>query len=103
MSKLAEDYYAKHGHYPEQAGAKTEGPSHDAARSIDARALRETVLADLKERGPSTADECAKRLGRNVLAIRPRFSELVALGTIVDAGERRRNASRRFATVWRAC
>ena len=41
-------------------------------------------------------------LGESVLAIRPRFSELRALGQITDTGARRINDSGRSAIVWRA-
>jgi len=37
-----------------------------------------------------------------VPAVQPRFSELRALGSIVDTGERRQNDSGRNAIVWRA-
>jgi predicted ArsR family transcriptional regulator len=48
-----------------------------------------------------TADEAASELGESILAIRPRLSELVALGKIEDSGLRRKNASGMTATVWR--
>jgi hypothetical protein len=46
-----------------------------------------------------TADECAHRLGMNILSVRPRFTELKALGLIHDTGLRRRNWSTRMAKV----
>jgi len=36
------------------------------------------------------------------LSIRPRLTELLALGKIADTGETRTNASGKKATVWRA-
>ena len=88
-------------HYPDVAGWKNTGTSQDAAESIDASTLRASVRACLHAHGSMTADECALRLGQSVLAIRPRFSELRALGSIVDTGTRRFNQSGKAASVWR--
>lgn len=49
-----------------------------------------------------TADEVAARLGENVLAIRPRITELANAGKIQDSGTRRRNESGKSAIVWEA-
>lgn len=89
--------------YPTVPGAKTSGTSQAAAEAMRPRAgiLRAKVLACLKDRA-LTADECADVLRETVLAIRPRFSELRALGQIIDTGERRQNDSGRSAIVWRA-
>jgi hypothetical protein len=49
-----------------------------------------------------TADECAAVLQRDVLSIRPRFSELRTRGTLEDSLERRVNQrSGKRAIVWR--
>lgn len=98
MSRIAEAYAA--GLYPESPGAKVDGPSREAARAINACDLQYRVLLKLRD-GPATADEVADALGLSVLAIRPRFSELLAQGFIVDSGARRKNKSGRTATVWR--
>ena len=89
--------------YPAAPGAKVEGTSTEAARSMLKRAsiLRDKVEALLKTQS-LTADECAEILNETVLAIRPRLSELRADDKIIDTGERRFNASRRRAIVWRA-
>lgn len=102
MSRIAEDYYAKHGRYPDAPGAKVEGTSRDAARAMapSAGGLRGQVLAVIAAK-PSTADEVAAALDLSILTIRPRVSELVALGEVEDGGERRCNASRRRAVVWK--
>jgi hypothetical protein len=65
--------------------------------------LREQVYAEFIAAGEAgmTADEVAARLGRTVLACRPRCSELVAKGRIVPTGARRPNASGMSAAVWR--
>ena len=88
--------------YPEAAGHKATGTSQAAAQSVNAVALRSLVLTKLAHVGPMTADECAVRLGKSLLSIRPRFSELHAMRLIVDTGDRRRNVSGKSATVWRA-
>lgn len=89
--------------YPVEAGWKEEDTSREAAETVDAVGLRALVVECLKE--PSnllglTADECAAELELSVLAIRPRFSELRALGVIEDTGDRRLNVSGRWAKVW---
>ena len=86
--------------YPQTAGYKRIGTSSDAAHSIDARTLRGKVLEELS-RAPGTADELALRLHIDKLSIRPRCSELAALGKVEDSGVRRLNASGKKAVVWR--
>ena len=89
--------------YPNIPGAKRTGTSKLAADSMRARAipLRDRVLYVLIA-SPQTADEVAGTLALSILAIRPRLSELLALGKIVETSERRRNQSGKLATVWRA-
>lgn len=86
--------------YPDSAGYKEPTTSREAAETVDASGLRRLVLACLDRHGPMTTDECAQRLGRTVLAIRPRFSELRAKGQIADSGERHLNVSGKRAVVW---
>jgi predicted ArsR family transcriptional regulator len=90
--------------YPAVPGSKAAGTSSEAAEAMKPRAgiLRAKVLDCLRTRCPLTADECAEMLGDSVLAIRPRFSELRALGLVVDTGDRRINDSGRRAIVWGA-
>ena len=90
--------------YPEHPGAKVAGTSQDAANEMAEHAptLREQVLrlfVNLDSR--VTTDEAADFLNKSVLAIRPRFSELRAMGKIEPTGERRTNASGMTAMVWR--
>lgn len=89
--------------YPAAPGAKAAGTSQEAAEAMRPRAhiLRAKVLACLKGRSMTT-DECASLLEESVLSIRPRFSELRALGLVTDTGDRRMNDSGRRAIVWRA-
>lgn len=88
--------------YPLAAGFKRIGTSSDAARSIDAKTLRARVLTELGK-APGTADEIALRLRIDKLSIRPRCSELAALGKVEDSGVRRKNASGKYAVVWQLC
>ena len=90
--------------YPHTPGAKRAGTSKLAADSMRWRApgLRARVLAVLTRYQPLTADEVASMLNASILSIRPRLSELLALGKIVETSERRRNQSGKMATVWRA-
>jgi predicted ArsR family transcriptional regulator len=62
--------------------------------------LQRRVLAALAT-APDIPDALAVRLGEDRLAIRPRFTELAALGLIVKSGERRNNGSGRKAAVWK--
>lgn len=90
--------------YPDIPGHKatTTETSERAADSMRPKSelLRDRCLAAL-EREELTADECAAEIGETVLATRPRFSELSAMGKIEPTSERRRNESGRSAVVWR--
>lgn len=93
--------------YPFQPGTKElSGTSAEAAESMKGHAgtLRGLVLetmrtSPLRAMGWTT-DEMAEFLNTSILSIRPRFSELKALGMIYDTGERRLNNSGRKAVVW---
>lgn len=89
--------------YPSHPGAKVSGPSQDAADNMAEHAptLRDR-LDELFDRVPNmTADEGADRLKAEIWSVRPRFSELVRMGRIVDAGVRRKNKSGMTATAWK--
>ncbi len=86
--------------YPHLAGFKAPGTSQAAAATVDAKTLRGQVLRTLERCGDLTADEIAHRLAESILSIRPRLSELRALGLVVDSGRRRPNASGRSAIVF---
>lgn len=92
--------------YPSDPGFKDADTGRAAADCIapEAPRLRSICLDALKAHTPdcATADEIAAELGRSVLAIRPRFSELVRQGLIRDTGARRQNESGCSAKVWRA-
>lgn len=89
--------------YPHSPGFKTGSTSAEAAASMEEQAATLRYKAHsllLLER--LTADEVAGRLGESILAMRPRLSELHAVGSISDSGERRCNRSGRNAIVWKA-
>jgi predicted ArsR family transcriptional regulator len=90
--------------YPDHPGAKVAGTSADAAVSMvpTASILRAQCLELVRKRGPLTADQCAEIIGRDRLAVRPRFSELNLAGQIKDTGIRRENSSGRKAVAWSA-
>ena len=67
----------------------------------DAAKLRERCLAILKSR-EATADEVAEIMGKSVLSIRPRISQLAAAGLIYDTGRRGKNNSGHSAIIWAA-
>lgn len=93
------DLFTYQPRYPQSPGYKGGETSLAAARSIDANTLRAKVLTELGK-SPGTADEIAGRLGLSILSIRPRCSELAALGKIEDSGIRHLNSSGRSAVVW---
>lgn len=97
--------------YPRSPGFKERTTSRDAARAIAPRAqtIRDQVYATLRNVWPAglTADEVAVRIGRREFSVRPRLSELRAVGEIMPAtwaasGEplRRANESGVDAIVW---
>lgn len=89
--------------YPETPGYKKSGTSKAAADSMIKKApsLQQKVL-DVLFHQDLTADECAAEIGRSLLSIRPRLTELLRLGKIADTGLTRANDSGKQATVWRA-
>jgi hypothetical protein len=90
------DYPLSPGHYgSDTSRAAAEHIASDAAR------LRTLVLGSLRHHGPATADEVAGRLALSILSVRPRCTELLKSGAIVDTGNRRPNSSGRNAKVWR--
>ena len=81
--------------YPHGPGFKSHGTSSAAAHDLAASAarLRMDVLREFTA-GEGTADQIATRIGRSILSVRPRVSELSALGKIEQTGERRKNEVR---------
>jgi len=94
--------YQPPARYPASPGFKTAGPSEEAAKAMKPRAatIREGVLACLAL-SPMTPEEVAARLGIDILAVRPRFSECLKLNLVEKTTDRRRSRSGLSATVWR--
>ena len=90
--------------YPSRPGWKGTSTSEAAASAMrrSAGSLRERALCVLGRGYGATADEVAESLGESAFTIRPRVAELFKLGQVEDTGQRRRNASGKFAIVWRA-
>jgi predicted ArsR family transcriptional regulator len=93
--------------YPHSPGYKARDTARDAAAAMKpkAKTLRDKALAEIRASGHHglTADEVAGRLGKSIMSIRPRLSELVEFQAIRDTGKRRTNAcSGRSAVVWMA-
>ena len=88
--------------YPNSCGYKRPGTSEEAAASMRLASgpLRMACLACLLDRRGMTADEIAVEIGEDRLAVRPRLTELQALGLVKDSGDRRKNDSGRRAIVW---
>lgn len=89
--------------YPLAPGFKARNTSREAAQAIapKAKTLRERVLEAVKA-APGTPETIAARLGLPLLSIRPRFSELSALGKIRDTGKRGTSDGGKRAIVWEA-
>lgn len=88
--------------YPHAAGSKRVGPSEDAAKAVTPtiKEAHRKILFALRADGPATADEIAERIGKTILYTRPRMSEMVNLGLIVETEVTRPNDSGKPATVW---
>lgn len=87
---------------PTYLNYKKDGTSAQAAMESHNKAatLRIMVLTCLMKHGPMTTDECASKLGKDKLSIRPRFSELFKAGKIKPTGERGLNDSGKQADKW---
>lgn len=87
--------------YPDTPGYKERGgTSEAAAKAMEPRAgtLRDRALAEIR-RLPGTADEIAARLNKNILAIRPRITELIDRGLVRKSGKTRPNESGHEAAI----
>jgi hypothetical protein len=87
--------------YPNAPAFRNRDTSRDAAEAIapTAKIISDKVLRLLAS-GDFTADEAAKRINIDKLAVRPRFSELSRKELIKDSGVRRLNDSGKRAIVW---
>jgi len=97
---LFEPTEGPYGALPGHRGVDTSIAAAEAVKP-KAATLRAGVLECLKANPDGlTADECAVMMGETVLSVRPRCSELLRLGQIVQAGIKRPNASGLMAMVW---
>lgn len=94
--------YQPPARYPASPGFKTAGPSEEAAKAMKPRAatIREGVLACLVL-SPMTPEQIAARLGIDILAVRPRLTELKLLGQVEKTEARGPSRGGLSATVWR--
>jgi predicted ArsR family transcriptional regulator len=87
--------------YPEAPGWKARDTAQAAAEAIapEAKSLKARVMAALKK-APGTPEQIAHRIGAPLMNVRPRLSELSALGLVVDSGARGQAMGGRKAIVW---
>lgn len=89
--------------YPQTPGYKAKDTETSAqaatAVKVDADNLRDLCEAALKIKD-RTADEVADAVGRGILSVRPRISELKKLGRVTASKSRRSNSSGHTAVVW---
>ena len=87
--------------YPETPALGKTDTSREAAAIMRpcASTLRDLVLKTLKERGPMSSYQASEITGVDHSALQPRFSELKALGQIIDTGERHRRPNGRSASI----
>ena len=99
------DGRARQPSYPHAPGFKQRGGASEAAARIIApriSGLRAKVLQEITRHPEGvTADEVADAIGKTEFSVRPRVTELQAIGKIVPTGERRRNRSGMSASVWK--
>src|SRR5262245_34824026 len=91
------------GHYPDEPGWKEGGTSRDAAESMAmlSPTLRKLASRYIVKFPYPTAHEIAAALHQTPFTIRPRVSELRAMGLITNHG-RGTNLSGKKAYRWRA-
>jgi hypothetical protein len=91
--------------YPDRPGFKEKGgASEDAANALAPMLKKnqaETLAAFERAARPMTADELADFMGRTIVQIRPRVSELRRLGKIIPTGERRKSSFGQPSAVWK--
>lgn len=100
------DLFDAPARYPEQPGSKVDGTSRESARRIAGHAacVRRAVLNEFIAAYPRglTSDEAAELVAESILTVRPRVTELKALGMLELTTDRRCNDSGHAAAVLRA-
>ena len=85
--------------YPHKAGWKALGTSKESAENVKDVQESHKLILKVLESGNFTSDEIASKLGMSILYIRPRCTELKALGLLSKSGLRRENSSGQSANV----
>jgi predicted ArsR family transcriptional regulator len=93
--------------YPNFPGSRDNAPetSREAARTIVdvARTHRLKVLEALKgETFGLSSEAIAGKIGLTKYSVRPRISELVASGEVIETPFREKNSDGRSVVIWRA-
>lgn len=87
-----------------KAPARAADTSQQAAKALEPSVVRYRALVfhaiENAGAGGLTADEAADVLKLGILTVRPRCSELRAMGLVKDSGQRRPNASGNPMIVW---
>tara|TARA_R100001594_G_scaffold150567_1_gene212404 strand:- start:32 stop:337 length:306 start_codon:yes stop_codon:yes gene_type:complete len=86
--------------YKEPDGASKENAKRQSREVLNFR-RRKAMSFFRAYPGGLTSDEVADLMNENILAIRPRVSELRAQGKIESTGQRRKSANGNASTVWR--
>lgn len=97
----------KGGKYPNYPGSKDSAPetSREAAKSVVhiAKSHRNKILEALKgEIFGLSSEAIASKIGLTRYAVRPRISELVATGEVIETPFREKNSDGRSVVIWRA-
>jgi hypothetical protein len=71
----------------------------DAGKALPLRPSHERILEAFAIYGAMAPDELAERIGRSALYVRPRCSELRAMGLLRATGESRRNPTSGLSAV----
>lgn len=90
--------------YPQEPGWKTNEVETSRSAALGVRnkaALLRARCLELIRESPATSDEIAQKLNLPIVSVRPRISELHALGQIEPSSERRRTIYGKTAVVWK--
>jgi hypothetical protein len=90
-----------HNFYPNVPGFKKAGTSSRAAEEMRERAptIKQRILASMEKGHAWTPDKFAEAHGIDILSVRPRFSELLKQGKIVETRHTARNSSGKLASI----
>jgi len=90
----------RYPHGPGYKGSPSAGRKGAAYYAPQVRGRRAQVLAGL-DAGPQTSEQIGECIGLHWYLVRPRLSELSALGLVTDTGEHGRSALGGKSTLWR--